>query len=61
MSTSNPNWDAVRDEVTNHLQNLIHLGTINPPGNETLVANNLKQSATAGLESLIGTSYCEAR
>jgi acetylornithine deacetylase/succinyl-diaminopimelate desuccinylase-like protein len=36
------NWDAVRDEATRHLQRLIQCETVNPPGNETLVAQYLK-------------------
>lgn len=48
------NWDEVRDEVTGHLQELIRLNTVNPPGNESLVANYLKQQVeAAGLEAQI--------
>jgi acetylornithine deacetylase/succinyl-diaminopimelate desuccinylase-like protein len=36
-------WQQVRDEVTHHLRSLIQLETVNPPGNETLVAGYLKQ------------------
>lgn len=36
------NWNAARDEVTRHLQRLIQCETVNPPGNETLVAQYLK-------------------
>jgi acetylornithine deacetylase/succinyl-diaminopimelate desuccinylase-like protein len=36
------NWDSVRDEVTQHLQSLIRFETVNPPGNESLVATYLK-------------------
>lgn len=35
-------WDAVREEVTNHLRALIRFETVNPPGNESLVAGYLK-------------------
>ncbi len=35
-------WDAVRAEVTTHLQAMIRLETVNPPGNETLVADYLR-------------------
>jgi acetylornithine deacetylase/succinyl-diaminopimelate desuccinylase-like protein len=35
-------WDGVREEVTEHLQRLIRCETVNPPGNETLVADYLR-------------------
>ncbi len=41
---SNLSWDAVRDEVVRHLQNLIRIDSTNPPGNETAVANYLAQA-----------------
>lgn len=34
-------WSAVRDEVTRHLQALIRFETVNPPGNETPLAEYL--------------------
>jgi acetylornithine deacetylase/succinyl-diaminopimelate desuccinylase-like protein len=37
------NWQGVRDEVAQHLQNLIRFETVNPPGNESLVAGYLKE------------------
>jgi len=37
------NWDAVSEEATTHLQNLIRFETVNLPGNESLVANYLKE------------------
>jgi acetylornithine deacetylase/succinyl-diaminopimelate desuccinylase-like protein len=47
-------WRAVREEVTQHLQHLIRLETVNPPGNETLVATYLKEVlAREGLEGVI--------
>lgn len=36
-------WESVRDEVTAHLQRLIQFNTVNPPGNESLVASYLKE------------------
>ena len=36
-----PNGDAVRDEVTRYLQDLIRIDTTNPPGNETRAAEYL--------------------
>lgn len=45
-------WDSVRDEVTKHLQDLIRIETVNPPGNETQAATHLRDIvATAGLSS----------
>lgn len=41
--TQQVNWERVRDEVTEHLQNLIRFETVNPPGNESLVANYLRE------------------
>lgn len=35
-------WEAVNAEVTHHLQSLIRLDTRNPPGNETLAAEYLR-------------------
>ena len=32
-------WNAVREEVTNHLQELIRIDTTNPPGNEIRCAD----------------------
>ncbi|MFW6075447.1 MAG: M20/M25/M40 family metallo-hydrolase, partial [Chloroflexota bacterium] len=40
---SQVNWDQVRDETTGHLQELIRLNTVNPPGHETRVAAYLKE------------------
>ncbi|MGQ0714983.1 MAG: hypothetical protein ACT4PJ_14880, partial [Gemmatimonadaceae bacterium] len=36
-------WDAVRDETVRHLRRLIQLHTVNPPGNEILVARYLSR------------------
>jgi acetylornithine deacetylase/succinyl-diaminopimelate desuccinylase-like protein len=47
-------WDAVREEVTTHLQNLIRFETVNLPGNESLVANYLKDVVEKeGLEGVV--------
>ncbi len=35
------NWDAVRDETTQYLQDLVRFDTTNPPGNETRAAEYL--------------------
>ncbi len=43
-------WEAVREEVTGHLQALIRIVTVNPPGNETEAANYLARvAAEAGI------------
>src|SRR5215217_1276619 len=43
---------AAEAEVVEHLQNLIRLETVNPPGNETLVATYLRDKlAEVGIES----------
>jgi acetylornithine deacetylase/succinyl-diaminopimelate desuccinylase-like protein len=41
--TQRIDWSSVRDEVTQHLQALIRFETVNPPGNESLVAGYLKE------------------
>ncbi len=47
-------WNSVRDEVTQHLQTLIRFETVNPPGNESLVAGYLKEVvATVGLDAVV--------
>jgi acetylornithine deacetylase/succinyl-diaminopimelate desuccinylase-like protein len=40
-------WESVREEVAHHLQQLIQLESVNPPGNETLVADYLARVAAA--------------
>lgn len=47
-------WESVRDEVTRHLQALIRLNTVNPPGNETQVAEYLAAAVRAeGIEAQV--------
>jgi acetylornithine deacetylase/succinyl-diaminopimelate desuccinylase-like protein len=47
-------WDAVRDEVTGHLQQLIRFNTVNPPGNEIQAAEYLlKVVQTEGIDAQI--------
>ncbi len=46
-------WDAVRDEVTGHLQALLRIETVNPPGNETQAAEYL-----AGFAREAGIQRC---
>jgi acetylornithine deacetylase/succinyl-diaminopimelate desuccinylase-like protein len=47
-------WQAVRDEVTGHLQALIRIDTTNPPGNETEAARYIEGGlAREGLPSIV--------
>jgi acetylornithine deacetylase/succinyl-diaminopimelate desuccinylase-like protein len=47
-------WEAVRDEVTGHLQALLRLNTVNPPGNEIQAADYLAGVVRqAGLEPVV--------
>jgi len=41
--TSAPDWRAVEDETLRHYQALLRLDTSNPPGNEDLAAQYLKE------------------
>ena len=44
-------WPAAEAEVTRHLQNLLRLQTVNPPGNETLATSYIRdQLAEVGVE-----------
>ena len=45
-------WSAVRDEVTRHLQALLRINTVNPPGNEAAAAEYL-----AGVAREAGIAY----
>jgi len=40
-------WNSVRDEVVGHLQALLRIDTVNPPGNETAAAAYLADVARA--------------
>jgi acetylornithine deacetylase/succinyl-diaminopimelate desuccinylase-like protein len=45
-------WDTTGEEAINHLIQLVRINTSNPPGNETLVANYLKEVlANEGIDS----------
>ncbi len=47
-------WEHVRDEVTQHLQELIRRNTVNPPGNETQAAEYLASvTEREGIETQI--------
>ena len=41
---SNIDWEVVGDEVVTHLRDLLRLDTRNPPGNETLAAEYLREA-----------------
>lgn len=43
MSAASPDWDLARDETIAHLQALIRLPTVNPPGNEIILARWLER------------------
>jgi len=43
QSGSQPDWKAIEDETTRHYQAVLRLDTSNPPGNETQVAEYVKQ------------------
>ena len=45
-------WNGLRDEVVGHLRRLIQIDTINPPGNEMVLARYLDQTLrAAGIET----------
>ncbi len=54
QSPAQPDWTALQDETLRHYQALLRLDTSNPPGNERLVADYLKQVFdSAGIPSQI--------
>jgi acetylornithine deacetylase/succinyl-diaminopimelate desuccinylase-like protein len=42
VSAQEPNWDAVKPQTVTHLQRLIKINSVNPPGNEMAVARYLE-------------------
>src|SRR3954447_16212391 len=47
-----PNWNAARTETLEHLQAMIRMNTVNPPGNELQVARHLDSALkAAGIET----------
>ena len=49
---SQPDWDAAREETVHHLQRMIRMNTVNPPGNELQVAQYLDSTLKAeGIET----------
>jgi acetylornithine deacetylase/succinyl-diaminopimelate desuccinylase-like protein len=52
QATSEPDWAAASRETLAHLQAMIRLNTVNPPGNELLVAGHLDSALrAAGIET----------
>ena len=50
-SSQQPDWKAIEEESMRHYQAVLRLDTANPPGNETQVADYLKQH---GADTVIG-------
>jgi hypothetical protein len=48
-----PDWEAVEEETLRQFQALIRLDTRNPPGNETLAAEYLKEVLEAELHRFV--------
>lgn len=54
MSTAGPDWEQVRAETVAHLQQLIRIVTVNPPGNEIVLARKLATMLEAeGIETTL--------
>ena len=54
MSTSGPDWEQARAETVAHLQRLIRIVTVNPPGNEVVLARELAAILEgAGIETTL--------
>jgi acetylornithine deacetylase/succinyl-diaminopimelate desuccinylase-like protein len=52
LTAQEPNWNAASKETLAHLQTMIRLNTVNPPGNEMQVARFLDSTLTAaGIET----------
>jgi acetylornithine deacetylase/succinyl-diaminopimelate desuccinylase-like protein len=52
LAAQEPDWSAASRETLAHLQAMIRLNTVNPPGNELLVARHLEQALKAeGIET----------
>ena len=48
QAPAQPDWTKLQDETMQHYQAVLRLDTRNPPGNETVVAEYLKQRAREG-------------
>src|SRR5258708_29841895 len=54
QSSRQPDWNALQDETMRHYQAVLRLDTRNPPGNEHVVAEYVKQVLdTEGIPSQI--------
>jgi acetylornithine deacetylase/succinyl-diaminopimelate desuccinylase-like protein len=52
LAAQEPDWDAARQETVQHLQAMIRMNTVNPPGNELPVARYLDSTLrAAGIET----------
>src|SRR5688500_8727447 len=47
-TSQSPDWEAVARETVVHLQRMIRMNTVNPPGNELAVAKYLDSTLKAG-------------
>lgn len=53
-AVESPDWDAVARETTEHLQRMIRINTVNPPGNEMPVARYLDETLRgAGIDTFL--------
>ena len=52
LAAQEPDWEAVRRQTVEHLQRMIRMNTVNPPGNEMQVARYLDSTMkAAGIET----------
>ena len=52
LAAQEPEWDIVRGQTVEHLQRMIRMNTVNPPGNEIAVARYLDSTLkAAGIET----------
>ena len=52
IAAQEPDWNAAHKETLGHLQTMIRMNTVNPPGNELQVARYLDSTLkSAGIES----------
>ena len=52
LTAQEPDWSSARQETLTHLQTMIRMNTVNPPGNELQVARYLDSTLkSAGIET----------